>query len=55
MTRSRYGMLAGVASAALAAWWWRRRGRSRGYLTPVHDRGATIFHNAPQPSGEGVL
>ena len=46
MTRSRYGMIAGIAGAALATWWWRRRdfvarGMSRA------ERGETIFSNSP--------
>ena len=51
MTRSRYGMLAGIAGAAFAAWWWRRRGGSdyvaRGMSEAGHNRGETIFTNTP--------
>ena len=49
MTRSRYGMLAGIAGAAFAAWWWRRRGDqvTRGMSQAGHDRGETIFSNSP--------
>ena len=48
MTRSRYGMLAGIASAALATWWWRRRSDwvARG-MSQGAERGETIFSNAP--------
>ena len=49
MTRSRYGMLAGIAGAAFAAWWWRRRGDwvARGMSDTSADRGETIFSNSP--------
>jgi hypothetical protein len=50
MTRSRYGLLAGIAGAALAAWYWRsRQGHEAG-----HDKGEVIFRNTP-PSSEGIL
>lgn len=54
MTR-RYGLLAGIAGAALAAWWWRSRhgaghGRGRG-----HERGEVIYRNTPVPTSEGIL
>jgi hypothetical protein len=52
MTRRRYGLLAGIAGAALAAWYWR--GRYRGEDTPGHEKGETIFSNTPVPS-EGIL
>jgi hypothetical protein len=41
-------MLAGIASAALAAWWWRRRGTS--HAPHVTERGEVIFSNAPVTS-----
>ena len=47
MTRSRYGMFAGIAGAALAAWWWRRRGDWVARGMSHADRGETIFSNAP--------
>lgn len=51
MTRSRYGMIAGIAGAALATWWWRRRHGTdyiaRGMSKAGHDRGETIFTNSP--------
>ena len=53
MTRGRYGLLAGIAGAALAAWYWRGRHRSQDTLRP--DRGETIFRNTPVPSSEGIL
>jgi hypothetical protein len=53
MTRSRYGLLAGIAGAALAAWYWR--GRHRGPETLSSDKGETIFRNTPVPSSEGIL
>ena len=52
MTRGRYGLLAGIAGAALAAWYWR--GRHRGQA-PELERGETIFRNTPVPSSEGIL
>jgi hypothetical protein len=53
MTRSRYGLIAGIAGAAFAAWWWRRRGA--GQMTDGRERGEVIFHNHPIPSSEGIL
>ena len=49
MTRSRYGMLAGIAGAFAAAWWWRRRldTVARGMSEAGHQRGETIFSNTP--------
>jgi hypothetical protein len=53
MTRSRYGMIAGIAGAAIAAWWWRRRGTHAG---PVgRQKSEVIFRNTPIPSSEGIL
>ena len=52
MTKSRYGMLAGIAGAAFAAWWWRGRNAARQLDTSV-SRGETIFRNTPTPSGLG--
>jgi hypothetical protein len=54
MTRGRYGLIAGVAGAALAAWWWRSR-RGADFLTPSQLRGEVIFSNSPAPSSEGIL
>ncbi len=45
MTRSRMGMLFGVAGAALATWWWTRRDTSVRQMS--HDRGEVIFRNSP--------
>ena len=55
MTRSRYGMIAGIAGAALAAWWWRRRGAGAAQVTADRGRGEVIFNNHPIPSSEGIL
>lgn len=56
MTKGRYGLLAGIAGAALAAWWWRSRGGAHdGYLTPAREKGDVIFRNTPEPSSEGIL
>lgn len=52
MTRSRYGMIAGIAGAALAAWWWRRRGHEG---TAGFEHGEVIYRNTPVPSSEGIL
>jgi len=53
MTRSRYGMLAGIAGAAFAAWWWRGRSAARQMVSAAPDRGEVIFRNTPEPSGLG--
>jgi hypothetical protein len=52
MTKSRYGMLAGIAGAAFAAWWWRRRQNGRPNL---NDTGEVIYTNTPKPSSEGIV
>jgi hypothetical protein len=53
MTRSRIGLLAGIAGAAFAAWWWR--GRQGGRPSGGSERGEVIFRNTPVPSSEGIL
>jgi hypothetical protein len=54
MTRSQYGILAGIAGAALAAWWWQRRDSMiRGMSRAGRERGEVIFRNAPEPTGLG--
>ena len=45
MTRTRYGMLAGIAGAAFAAWWWRHRGSA--HPDAGFERGEVIFSNSP--------
>lgn len=45
MTRVHYGMLAGMAGAAFAAWWMRRR--RPGSAMQDTARGEVIFSNAP--------
>ena len=52
MTKSRYGMLAGIAGAAMAAWWWRGRNAARRVDTRA-SRGETMFRNTPTPTGLG--
>jgi hypothetical protein len=47
MTRSRFGLLAGIAGAAFATWWMRHR-RSHTSMTSASDRGEVIFSNSPQ-------
>ena len=49
MTRTRYGILAGIAGALAAAWWWRNRMDSiaRGMSEAGHEHGETIFSNSP--------
>jgi hypothetical protein len=54
MTRSRYGMIAGIAGAALAAWWWNRN-RGAAARNTMGGRGEVIFHNHPVASSEGIL
>ena len=51
MTRKRYGLLAGIAGAALAAWYWRRRS----HANAASDKGEVIFSNTPIASSEGIL
>ena len=55
MTKSRYGMIAGIAGAAFAAWWWRRRQTGRPDATDASSTGEVIFSNTPKPSGEGII
>jgi hypothetical protein len=45
MTRSRLGVLFGIAGAALAAWWWTRRDDLARQMSD--DRGEVIFRNTP--------
>jgi len=48
MTKKRYGMLAGIAGAAFAAWWMRRRdsmARQMGQYS--REQGEVIFRNSP--------
>ena len=47
MTKSRFGMIAGIAGAAFAAWWWQQRSVSATQITHSHERGEVIFSNAP--------
>ena len=54
MTRARYGLIAGVAGAALAAWWWRHR-QGHDFVTPSQLKGEMIYNNTPIPSSEGIL
>lgn len=53
MNRNRYGILAGLAGAALAAWYWRSK-RIPHYSHPSRGKGEVIYRNTPAPS-EGVL
>ena len=52
MTRSRYGLLAGLAGAAFAAWWWRSRSAQHG-PAGRDTYGETIYRNTPEPTGLG--
>ena len=53
MTRSQYGLLAGLAGAGAAfAWWWRRRG-THGHVAAPDTYGETIYRNTPEPTGLG--
>jgi hypothetical protein len=45
MTR-KYGLLAGIAGAAFAAWWFKGRDRVARGMSAA-ERGETIFSNAP--------
>ena len=53
MTKTRYGILAGIAGAAFATWWYRFRPEVE--TTPARDRGETIFRNTPQPVENDAL
>jgi hypothetical protein len=53
MTKTQYGVLAGVAGAAFATWWYTFR--TPVAATPAHDRGETIFRNTPQPTENDAL
>jgi len=46
MTRTRYGILAGVAGAAFA-WWWRQRMAANQAAHQAASRGEVIFTNSP--------
>ena len=49
MSKTRYGMLAGIAGAAFAAWWgWRHRSSSMGDVMAEH--GEVIYSNTPRVS-----
>jgi hypothetical protein len=54
MTR-RYGLIAGIAGAALAAWWWRSRHSGGDFVTPSQLKGEVVFRNSPIASSEGIL
>ena len=49
MTKSRYGLLAGIAGAAFAAWWFRGRTDwvARGMSSASSTHGETIYRNSP--------
>jgi hypothetical protein len=51
MTKKRYGMLAGIAGAAFAAWWYSRRdAMARRMSQPSQGgsaHGEVIFRNSP--------
>jgi hypothetical protein len=49
MTKSRYGLLAGIAGAAFAAWWWRGRADwvARRMNSTASSHGETIYSNSP--------
>jgi hypothetical protein len=54
MTRSRYGLLAGIAGAAFGAWWWKRRDATRSLAeAQTRQRGEVIFRNTPEATGLG--
>jgi hypothetical protein len=54
MTKSRYGMIAGLAGAAFATWWFRRRQAGRANLSAA-NAGEVIYRNTPKPSSEGII
>ena len=52
MSKTTFGILAGVVGSAVGAWFWnRQRMAQRNALerTPARDHGTVIFHNTPQP------
>ena len=48
MNRKRFGILAGIAGAAVATWWLRRR-QTMAATAGVYERGEVIFSNTPLP------
>jgi hypothetical protein len=53
VTKTRYGVLAAIAGAAIGAWWWRSRSATR---PSFDDKGVVIFDNTPvASSANGVL
>jgi hypothetical protein len=49
MTKKRYGMLAGIAGAAFAAYWgWRHRSSNMGHV--MAESGEVIYSNTPRVS-----
>jgi hypothetical protein len=52
MSKTTFGILAGVVGSAVGAWFWgRQRFRQRNLegLTPPRDHGTVIFDNTPRP------
>jgi hypothetical protein len=48
MTKSRFGLIAGFAGAAVAAWWWQhQRSAWSASASDAHERGEVIFSNSP--------
>ena len=45
--QQRYGLLAGIAGAALCTWWFRRRGTVAQQMAAGSPQGETIYSNAP--------
>ena len=52
VSKTTFGILAGVVGSAVGAWLWNRQRitqRNVQELTPARDHGTVIFHNTPQP------
>ena len=54
MTKTRMGILAGLAGAAFATWYYQFRTASMATMT-ASDRGETIYSNTPQPTENDAL
>jgi hypothetical protein len=47
VTRTGYGLIAGILGAGLTAWWWRR---NRALSSFAAGKGSVIFDNTPRAS-----
>jgi hypothetical protein len=52
VSKTTFGILAGVVGSAVGAWFWNRQRfaqRNVQELTPAREHGTVIFHNTPRP------